>query len=166
MTPVTGAQGRRLARLERAALAHLDHIYAAALLMTGTPQRAKDLVQDTYAQAYGSFHQVQRGRDVKAWLYHSLTTVGARRQPSHQLPTARPTPRTRAVGRSRAPGQFKVAARGEPGGELAVRLRDQKALRDLPVEVRIAVYLASVENCSYTRSRTSWDKPRPRLVAQ
>jgi hypothetical protein len=115
MTPVTGAQGRRLARLERAVLAHLDTIDAAVLLMTGTPQRAEDLV--------GS----------------------------------RPKPGARTI-----PG----GARGEPGGEPAVRLRDQKALRDFSAEVRIAVYLASVENCSNTRSRTSSDKPRPRLVAQ
>ena len=65
----------RNARFERDALQYLDQLYSAALRMTRNPADAEDLVQDTYAKAYASFHQFQQGTNLKAWLYRILTNT-------------------------------------------------------------------------------------------
>ena len=69
----TAAQ--RTARFERDALTFLDQMYSAALRMTRNPADAEDLVQETYAKAYASFHQFREGTNLKAWLYRILTNT-------------------------------------------------------------------------------------------
>ncbi len=86
MGPVTGTDTgtddgpeetteERNARFERDALGYLDQMYSAALRMTRNPADAEDLVQETYAKAYGSFHQFREGTNLKAWLYRILTNT-------------------------------------------------------------------------------------------
>ena len=65
----------RNARFERDALGYLDQMYSAALRMTRNPADAEDLVQETYAKAYGSFHQFREGTNLKAWIYRILTNT-------------------------------------------------------------------------------------------
>src|SRR6185503_2680853 len=65
----------RNARFERDALQYLDQLYSAALRMTRNPADAEDLVQETFAKAYGSFHQFEEGTNLKAWLYRILTNT-------------------------------------------------------------------------------------------
>ncbi len=43
--------------------------------MTRNPADAEDVVQETYAKAYSSFHQFQPGTNLKAWLYRILTNT-------------------------------------------------------------------------------------------
>ena len=62
-------------RFEKDALQYLDQLYAAALRMTRNPADAEDVVQETYAKAYASFHQFTPGTNLKAWLYRILTNT-------------------------------------------------------------------------------------------
>ena len=73
--PSPESDEQRNARFERDALQYLDQLYSAALRMTRNPADAEDLVQETYAKAYGSFHQFQEGTNLKAWLYRILTNT-------------------------------------------------------------------------------------------
>jgi RNA polymerase sigma-70 factor, ECF subfamily len=75
MDSIVEMQERRAARFEKAVLPHLDHIYCAALLLTRDLDDADDLVLGTFAHACESFHQVQRGTDVRAWLYRALSST-------------------------------------------------------------------------------------------
>jgi RNA polymerase sigma-70 factor (ECF subfamily) len=65
----------RNTRFERDAMQYIDQLYSAALRMTRNPSDAEDLVQETYAKAYGSFHQFREGTNLKAWLYRILTNT-------------------------------------------------------------------------------------------
>lgn len=63
------------AAFEEDALSHLDRLYAAALRMTRNPADAEDVVQETYAKAFGSRHTFTPGTNLKAWLYRILTNA-------------------------------------------------------------------------------------------
>jgi RNA polymerase sigma-70 factor (ECF subfamily) len=145
-------QERRLARFEWAVLPYVDHIYSAALLVTNDPDEADDLVQDTFAQAYISFHCVQRGTDVKAWLHRilsrTLTDIGWRRQPPPQPATIDDAERWQPA---EAESQI-TSGLGPMESEALNRLPDseiKQALQELPEDLRITVYLAGVEGYTY-----------------
>lgn len=51
---------------------HLDPLYRTALRLTGRPQDAEDLVQETYLRAWRSLHTYRPGTNPKAWLFRIL----------------------------------------------------------------------------------------------
>ncbi|MBV9093350.1 MAG: RNA polymerase subunit sigma, partial [Streptosporangiaceae bacterium] len=67
--PVPETLEQRGERFEQEVLPYLDQLYSAALRMTRNPADAEDLVQETFAKAYASFHQFQQGTNLKAWLF-------------------------------------------------------------------------------------------------
>jgi RNA polymerase sigma-70 factor (ECF subfamily) len=50
-------------------MSHLDTLYRGALRLTRDPDRAQDLVQDTYVRALRYQHSYQPGTNMKAWLF-------------------------------------------------------------------------------------------------
>src|SRR5579863_6251972 len=65
----------RSERFEQDVLPYLDQLYSAAMRMTRNSADAQDLVQETFAKAYASFHQFQPGTNLKAWLFRILTNT-------------------------------------------------------------------------------------------
>ncbi len=57
---------------EREALPHMDALYNFALRMTGDPDDADDLLQETYLKAYRFFDKFERGTNCKAWLFRIM----------------------------------------------------------------------------------------------
>jgi RNA polymerase sigma-70 factor, ECF subfamily len=51
------------------AIGHLDALYRGALRLSRDPDRAQDLVQDTFARALRYQHSYQPGTNMKAWLF-------------------------------------------------------------------------------------------------
>jgi RNA polymerase sigma-70 factor (ECF subfamily) len=142
----------RSARFERDALQYLDQLYSAALRMTRNPADAEDLVQETYAKAFGSFHQFQEGTNLKAWLYRILTNTfintyrKAQRQPK-QSATETVEDWQLAQAESHMSSGLKSAE-----AEALEHLPDsdvKHALQEIPEDFRIAVYLADVEGFAY-----------------
>jgi len=150
--PVDESPAERNARFERDALQFLDQLYSAALRMTRNPSDAEDLVQETYAKAYGSFHQFQEGTNLKAWLYRILTNTfintyrKAQRQP-RQAATDSVEDWQLAQAESHTSSGLKSAE-----AEALEHLPDsdvKEALQQIPEDFRIAVYLADVEGFAY-----------------
>jgi RNA polymerase sigma-70 factor, ECF subfamily len=169
MDSITEMQEWRAARFELAALPYLDHIYSAALLLTGSPQRAEDLVEGTFAQAHASLHEVARGTDVKAWLYRALsstlTEISEWRQPEPQ-PMAAENPRRLQLADAEPPIPSGI---GRTASEALNQLPDseiKKALQELPADLRLSVYLADVEGYTYAEIADIVEAPIPTVASR
>jgi RNA polymerase sigma-70 factor, ECF subfamily len=57
------------------AFPYMDEIYGAALRMTRNPAGAEDLSAEVFSKAWKSFHQFERGTNMRAWLYRILTNT-------------------------------------------------------------------------------------------
>ncbi len=142
---------QRRKRFEADALQYMNQLYSAALRYTKNPSDAQDLVQDTYAKAYVSFHQFEPGTNLKAWLYRILTTTFIntyrKDQRRPQLSDQELEDWQIADASSHTSDQGKsaedVVLENLPESDI------KRALAEIPEEFRIAVYLADVEGFSY-----------------
>jgi RNA polymerase sigma-70 factor (ECF subfamily) len=133
------------------ALAYSRQLYLTASRMTRNHADAEDLVQETYAKAWASYHQFTEGTNLRAWLNRILTNAflsGYRkRQREPQLTNAGVADWQLVQAQSHAPGGLRSAEDQAldhiPDAELT------GALQQLPDTFRLAVYLADVEGFGY-----------------
>lgn len=163
LNPVdTESAAERTARFERDAMPLLDLLYSAAMRLTHNPQDAEDLVQDTFAKAYASFHQYQDGTNLKAWMYRILTNTfinSYRKKQREPLQSDADGVEDWQLVRSEA-----HTSRGLRSAETEAldHLPDsdvKKALQELPSDFRMAVYLADVEGFAYKEIAEIMDTP-------
>lgn len=150
--PVEESEAERSARFERDALSLLDQLYGAALRMTRNPSDAEDIVQETYAKAFASFHQFTPGTNLKAWLYRILTNT--------YINSYRKRQRQPQVSDSDTIEDWQLH-HAEQHTSTGLRTAEVEALdrmpttavteamNALPADFRTAVYLADVEGFSY-----------------
>jgi RNA polymerase sigma-70 factor, ECF subfamily len=155
---LTDADRRR--EFEEQVLPLLDRLYSAALRYTRNAADAEDLVQETVAKAYRSFHQYQPGTNLRAWLYRVLHTTyismyrKAQRRPQEAL-------------KEEVDDYSFYDEIARSGGRSAEREvlesltseEVRRALADLPESFRMAVYLADVEGFAYKEIAEIMDTP-------
>lgn len=151
-------ESRRRALFEEQVIPEIDRLYGAAMRYTRDPTDAQDLVQETVAKAYSSFHQFQQGTNLRAWLYRILHTTyismyrKKQRRPQENLQEQIDD------------FSFYDEARTGPSAEVEVlaSITDEevkRALAELPESFRMAVYLADVEGFAYKEIAEIMDTP-------
>ncbi len=152
---MTDSPAAAAAGFEAEALPHLDAVYRFALRLSGSPDQAEDLVQETFVRAYKAWGQYARGYGAaKSWLFticRNVSLRGRERRQRHDEIV------TENVGRD-GPGSNPVnpvwvSVLGvDPEGdffESIVEERIIQAIDDLPEEYRTAVVLSDLEGLPY-----------------
>jgi RNA polymerase sigma-70 factor, ECF subfamily len=150
MRPTNRAPDRRT-QFEQDVVPFMSQLYPAALRMTKNPSDAEDLVQETIAKAYAAFHQFRPGTNLRAWLHRILANTfingyrKRRREPVQASGADFQEDWQASADRLAAPVRSAEA-------EALDRLADSdilRALRDLPEDFRVAIYLADIEGYPY-----------------
>jgi RNA polymerase sigma-70 factor (ECF subfamily) len=152
---------RQRREFESLVLPHLDGLYAAALRLTKNPRDAEDLVQDSVLRAYRFFDRFERGTNIKAWLYKIVTNtfINRYRRVTKErtiIDDERDSVQDRQVSRD-------AAAQAEnPEAAYFDRLLSDdvlKALDAVPIDFRMAVILADLQDFSYKEIAEILDVP-------
>jgi len=129
---------------ERMALPCLDNVYRAAMVLTGRNDRADDLVQQTFLKALAQFASFRQGSNCRAWLLKILrnTWIDGLRH-------------LRVAGVTVPIDEAAIAGEPEPeqtrwsnADDILENFSDEQvieALRQLPEDQRLALYLVDVE---------------------
>jgi RNA polymerase sigma-70 factor (ECF subfamily) len=131
----------QLESFEAAAMPHITELYRTASLVLRDAHEAEDLIQETYLEAWKSFHRFELGTNCRAWLFkimfHRLHHLRRRLVKISNVITI-DTPE----------GQTELVA--EPVVSQEIRDEDVlRALEKVAVEFREVVLLADVEEFSY-----------------
>jgi RNA polymerase sigma-70 factor (ECF subfamily) len=155
------ATERSRGEFESLALPHLDGLYAAALRLTKNPRDAEDLVQDAVLRAFRFFDKFERGTNIKAWLYKILTNTFINRY-------RRTTKERNIVEDERDSVQDRLVSRDsanvaeDPERAFFDRLLSDDVLRaidSIPVDFRLTVILADLQDFSYKEIADILDVP-------
>ena len=159
MTPTEPPTEQRI-RFERDVVPELNQLYAAAFRLTRNTADAEDLVQETSAKAYAAFHQFRPGTNLRAWLNRILSNTfingyrRRRREPQQAASGELQDWQLSADPLTPGPQSAEVEALDRmPDSEIF------RALRDLPEEFRVAVYLADIEGYAYKEIATMMGTP-------
>jgi RNA polymerase sigma-70 factor (ECF subfamily) len=153
---------RTRAEFEAMSSEHLDALYAAALRLTRNPRDAEDLVQDGVLRAYRFFDKFERGTNFRAWLFKILTNTFINRY--------RRSVKERSIvdGPEREAVQEQFVSRdasdyaADPERHFFERMVSDdvvKAVDGLPIDFRMVVILADLQEFSYKEIADILDIP-------
>ena len=140
------------ARFNEEAMQYTSQLYSAALRYTKNPHDAQDLVQDTYAKAFTSFHQFEPGTNLKAWLFRILTNTFINQYRKNQRgPAVDPTEQIEDWQMARAERHTSGGLKSAETEALENLPNDviANALSSIPEDFRDVVYMADVDGFSY-----------------
>lgn len=161
---MSGAPTAAKVGFEEEALPHLDAVYRFALRLSGEPDQAEDLVQETFLRAYRSWDQYTQGTAAKSWLFTICRNLFLRKR-------ERGKRHDEIVKESAAPSgtgvdplnPLWVSVQGvDPEGEFFDSIVDERILasvQELQEEFRAVVVLSDVEGLSYAEIAELLDIP-------
>jgi RNA polymerase sigma-70 factor, ECF subfamily len=152
----------KLQTFEEQALPLMPQLYGAALRWTRNPSDAEDLVQETYAKAFGAWAKFEQGTNLKAWLFRIMTNTHINlynKKAKDQAKTALDDLEDWQIGSgesvtSRSSRSAEAEALDNlPSGVI------KNALDEIPDEFRMVVYYAVVEGLPYAEIAEVMDTP-------
>ncbi len=123
----------------RAALGYVPEVFRVARRLCGDSEVAADLTQETFLQAWKSFHRFEPGTNCRAWLYRILVNVW-----SHERRR-----RTREPVLLSTDAVDVETASDPPVPDHLTGTQVLEAVNRLPPSHRSIVILADVEDLSY-----------------
>lgn len=147
-------------QFELEALPHTDLLYNYALRMTGNPEDARDLVQETYLKAYRFWDKYEQGTNIRAWLFRILKNsyINRYRKASREPDTVEYDEAQNFYESVRA----QTAGPSNPQESLFRNLLDDdvaKAISGLPDDFRTVVILSDIEGLTYEEIAEFVDVP-------
>jgi RNA polymerase sigma-70 factor (ECF subfamily) len=142
---------------EAIALPHLNDLLRAARHTLGNATEAEDIVQETYLQAWKSFHRFEPGTNIRGWLFKIMFHV----MDHHRRKWLR------LKWKSDSDEVLLETLTYEP--ETPQRLTDEDviaALDKLPQNFRAVVLLADVEEFSYKEIAEMLDVPMGTVMSR
>jgi len=143
-----------LADFQKEALPHMDAVYRFALRLSGTRDRAEDLVQETFLRAFRSWGQYTPGTQCKSWLFTICRNVFLRQEERGQR-----FDEILSENLDRSSGPFDVvnpvwvkAVDADPEGDFFRSIVDEEVfsrIQELPEDFRTVVVLSDLEGFSY-----------------
>jgi len=136
------------------ALPHLDAVYRFALRLSGSPDEAEDLVQETFLRAFRSWDQYTRGTKAKSWLFTICRNVFLRRREREKrhVEIVQETVAPSTGGGGPVNPMWASVAGVDPEGRFFDSIVDEQileAIAELPEEYRTAVVLSDLEGLPY-----------------
>jgi len=146
---------------EQELMPYMDAMYGLAYHYTRDPDRAADLVQDTFLKAYREFKRFSAGTNGRAWLARILTNTFLNSVKRRNLET-----KHFAETNDFNDIEQRFSGKDEEDPELAVMETSatfsdevKRALDQLPEEMRVVVLLADVFDYSYADISTVIGRP-------
>lgn len=151
---MSAAPQRNAPGFEEEALPHLDAVYRFALRLSGSPDLAEDLVQETFLRAFKSWGQYTKGTAAKSWLFTICRNVFLRRRERSQRHDEIVEASVGRAGPLSSPvNPVWASVLGvDPEGDFFDSLVDDRivrAIEQLPEEYRTAVVLSDIEGLPY-----------------
>ena len=145
-----GISHHRRDEFDRAALVHVPELLRVATRLCGNAAAGEDLVQETYLQAWRSFHRFEAGTNCRAWLYKILLfTYSAQRRK-----------------RARQPFLVEIDAASDaallvepPTPDMLTAEAVRAAFERLPDPFRTLVLLVDVEGLTYREAAEAMNVP-------
>jgi RNA polymerase sigma-70 factor, ECF subfamily len=145
----------RLAEFEELAFGYADQLFRVALRLVRDHAKAEDLVQETYLQAWKSFHRFEAGTNLRAWLYKIMFNVHYSDLRRHKMQLV-PVEETIAA----------TLAYDPPTPQHVTEEEVQVALERLPREFQLPVLLADVEELSYNEIAAVLQIPKGTVMSR
>jgi RNA polymerase sigma-70 factor, ECF subfamily len=145
-----GIPHQRRDEFDRVALVHVPELLRFAARLCGSADSGEDLLQETYLQAWRSFHRFEAGTNCRAWLYKILLfTYSAQNRK-----------------RARQPFLVDLDAAGEtallidaPTPDTLTAEAVKAAFDRLPENFRTLVLLVDVEGLTYREAAEALNVP-------
>jgi len=147
---------------EALALKYLDPLYSAALRLTKNDRDAEDLVQDAFLRAYRFFDKFERGTNMKAWLFKILTNTFINRYRRSVKERNIVEGSEKDAVHERFVSREAAESAADPEQHFFDRLLSNdvlKAVDSLPVDFRLVVILADLQEFSYKEIADILDVP-------
>ena len=152
-----GFRRSRREEFDRAALVHVPELLRVASRLCGSADAGEDLLQDTYLQAWRSFHRFETGTNCRAWLYKILLfTYSAQNRK-----------------RARQPFLVDIDAAGEAALSVDAATPDtltadavRAAFQRLPDHFRTPILLVDVEGLTYREAAEALNIPMGTVMSR